>query len=142
MEEKIRLTWLLKIINNIFERELNNRTSKLELTPSQCSVLAFLNGNNNKEINPVHIEKEFCLKRPTVTGILQRLEEKGFIKIVQSEEDKRYKKISLTEKSNEAEELMTKNLNDMEQILYKNLTNEDKEELNRILNIMFKNLTE
>ena len=76
MDEKVRLSLLLKIVNNLFERELNNKISTLELTRTQCSVLGYLNRNGNKEINPRDIEKEFNLKRPTVTGILKRLEEK------------------------------------------------------------------
>ena len=140
MDEKVRLSLLLKIVNNLFERELNNKISTLELTRTQCSVLGYLNRNVNKEINPRDIEKEFNLKRPTVTGILKRLEEKEFIIMEQSEIDKRYKQVKLTYKSREIHNVMQKNLFEAENVLYKNLSEDDKKELYRILKIMMNNL--
>ena len=140
MNEKVRLSLLLKIVSNLFERELNNKISTLELTRTQCSVLGYLNRNVNKEINPRDIEKEFNLKRPTVTGILKRLEEKEFIIMEQSEIDKRYKQVKLTYKSREINNVMKKNLFEAENVLYKNLSEDDKKELYRILKIMMNNL--
>lgn len=140
MDEKVRLSLLLKIVNNLFERELNNKISTLELTRTQCSVLGYLNRNVNKEINPRDIEKEFNLKRPTVTGILKRLEEKEFIIMEQSEIDKRYKQVKLTYKSREIHNIMQQNLFEAENVLYKNLSEDDKKELYRILKIMMNNL--
>lgn len=140
MDEKVRLSLLLKIVNNLFERELNNKISTLELTRTQCSVLGYLNRNVNKEINPRDIEKEFNLKRPTVTGILKRLEEKEFIVMEQSEIDKRYKQVKLTYKSREIHNIMQQNLFEAENVLYKNLSEDDKKELYRILKIMMNNL--
>ena len=140
MNEKVRLSLLLKIVNNLFERELNNKISTLELTRTQCSVLGYLNRNVNKEINPRDIEKEFNLKRPTVTGILKRLEEKEFIIMEQSEIDKRYKQVKLTYKSREIHNIMQQNLFEAENVLYKNLSEDDKKELYRILKIMMNNL--
>ena len=86
------------------------------------------------------IEKEFCLKRPTVSGLTKRLEEKEFVLIEPKFNDKRYKRISLTDKSEEILELMEENLLNSEKILYKDLTDNDKNELYRILSIMFKNM--
>lgn len=141
MDEKIRLSILLKIVNNLFERHLNNKISIIDLTRTQCSILGYLNMNANKEINPRDIERKFNLKRPTVTGILQRLEEKSLVTIEQNKNDKRYKQIKLTKKSRELHEIMEKNLLDAEKILYKNLSEEDKNELYRILKIMFDNIS-
>lgn len=141
MNKKLRLSLLLKIVNNLFERELNNRISTIDLTRTQCSILGYLNRNRHKQINPGDIEKQFNLKRPTVTGILKRLEEKDFILIEQSKTDKRYKHITLTSKNEEVNKIMEKNLDEAEKILYKGLNPEDKKELYRILRKMMDNLT-
>ncbi|MDO5517771.1 MAG: MarR family transcriptional regulator, partial [Clostridium sp.] len=140
MDEKMRLSLLLKIVNNLFERELNSKISTLDLTRAQCSVLSYLNKNKDKEINPGDIERTFNLKRPTVTGILQRLEEKNFIIIEQRKNDKRYKQVKLTDKSKEIDYIMKKNLFEAEKILYKNISDKEKDELYRILKIMMDNL--
>lgn len=141
MDGKLRLSLLLKIVNNLFERELNNRISEINLTRTQCSILGYLNRNRDKQISPSDIEKQFNLKRPTVTGILRRLEEKDFIIIEQNEIDKRYKMITLTSKNNEVNKIMEKNLDKIETILYKGLSVEEKKELYRILKKMLDNLT-
>ena len=140
MEEEIRLSLLLKMVTNLFERELNNKVALMDLTHAQCVILAYLHRHRNKEIYLNDIEKEFCLKRPTVSGLTKRLEEKEFVLIEPKFNDKRYKRISLTDKSEEILELMEENLLNSEKILYKDLTDNDKNELYRILSIMFKNM--
>ena len=140
MCEEIRLSLFLKMVSNLFERELNNKVSLMDLTHAQCRILGFLNLNRDKEIYLNDIEKEFCLKRPTVTGIIRRLEEKEFILIEPKCNDKRYKRVVLTDKSEKILEIMEENLNNAEKILYKNLTDSDKSELYRILTIMFNNI--
>ena len=78
--------------------------------------------NSDREINPVDIERALNLKRSTVTGILQRLEEKGFIDLVaSSSKDKRFKKIVFTEKSEKHKMAMEKSLNQLEQKLFQNI---------------------
>ena len=138
-EEKVRLSLLLKMVNNMFERELNKKTYKIELTSSQCRIIGYLNMHKDKAINPIDIEREFCLKRPTVTGVLKRLEDKGFVEISKNSIDKRYKEIKLTDKANNLNDEMKENLLLSEKTLYKNLTEADKDELYRILNIMLNN---
>lgn len=142
MLNDIRISMLLKIVNNVFETRLNNASAGIDLTAAQCDILGFIHHHSERKINPIDIEKKFNLKRPTVTGILKRLEEKGFIEIKIDPQDKRYKQITLTEKSNIIHEQMMRNLKTQEEILYANLTDEDMENLKRILTIMLKNITE
>lgn len=140
MEEQMRLSLLLKTVNNLFERELNNRVSLMDLTNAQCGILGYLDRNRDKKIYLNDIEKEFCLKRPTVSGLVKRLEEKEFVIVEHKDNDRRYKQVILTEKSEEILEIMKDNLENTEKTLYKNLTEKDKEELYRILSIMFKTM--
>ena len=137
MEEQIRLSLLLKTVNNLFERELNNKVSLMDLTNAQCGILGYLDRNRNKEIYLNDIEKKFCLKRPTVSGLIKRLEEKEFVIVEHKDNDRRYKQVSLTEKSEEILAIMKENLENTEKTLYENITEKDKEELYRILSIMF-----
>ncbi|WP_055070248.1 MarR family winged helix-turn-helix transcriptional regulator [Clostridium massiliamazoniense] len=139
MSVDINLSLLIKIVGKNFDKCLNNRVSGLDLTSSQCKILGFLHLNDGKEVNPIDIEREFKLKKPTVTGLLKRLEEKGFISLEHSSKDKRYKQIILTEKSREHHELMKKNILEVEEIMYKGITEKDKEEMKRILQIIIKN---
>ena len=94
-----QIGFTVKQINNIYEKELNERLKKLGITSSQCAVLDYLFHTNKEEVNQRDVEKNLSLKNPTVTGILKRMEEKGFILIVPNASDKRKKNIYLTEKA-------------------------------------------
>lgn len=91
--------FMFKQINNVYEKEFNNRLRTLGITSSQCAVLDYLFGSSKEEVNQRDIEKALCLSNPTVTGILKRLDEKGFILSVPSNKDRRCKNIYLTEKA-------------------------------------------
>lgn len=99
MLENVRIGLMIKMLNNAFKQELNKEIASLDLSSSQAHVLGYLSHNQDKTIFQKNIEEQFNLKHPTVTGILQRLEEKGFIKQIPLETDHRYKQIILTEKS-------------------------------------------
>lgn len=143
MEFKYKKTSvLLKIVNNLIGREVNKKMSNIGLTSSQSEVLGFLNGNSDKVIYPIDIEKAFLFSRPTVTGILKRLEEKGFIELIQNPTDKRYKQIKVTEKSSKLFEEVDNRLELINKIAYKNVSKEEVEELDKILNKMLNNLTD
>ena len=89
MRECAPLGFKFKQIDNIYEKEFNNRLKKLGLTASQCAVLDYLFNSSADEVNQRDIEKALSLKNPTVTGILKRMEENGFVFIVPSTRDKR-----------------------------------------------------
>jgi len=91
---------MFKQINNIYEKEFNNLLRGIGITSSQCAVLDYLLGSSKD------IEKALSLKNPTVTGILKRLDEKGFILAVPSNQDKRCKNIYPTEKAYDIQKKM------------------------------------
>ena len=59
----------------------------------------YLFHTNKDEVNQRDVERALSLKNPTVTGILKRLDEKGFVLCVPNAKDKRRKNIYLTEKA-------------------------------------------
>ena len=91
--------FMIKQINNVFEKELNEKVKKLGLTSSQCAVLDYLFHTSKDEISQRDVERHLSLKNPTVTGLLKRLDEKGYILCVPNAKDKRKKNIYLTEKA-------------------------------------------
>ena len=89
MRERKTIGFLFKQINNVYEKEFNNRLKRLGITSSQCEVLDFLLQSSKDEVTQRDIERALNLKNPTVTGLLKRLDEKGFILSVPSGKDKR-----------------------------------------------------
>ena len=89
MQERMPIGFAFKQINNVYEKELSSRLRKLGITASQCAVLDYLFVSSKDEVTQRDIEKALSLKNPTVTGLLKRLDEKGFILIVPSNKDKK-----------------------------------------------------
>ena len=88
------------------DQEFNNLLRGIGITSSQCAVLDYLLGSSKEFVNQKDIEKALSLKNPTVTGILKRLDEKGFILAVPSNQDKRCKNIYPTEKAYDIQKKM------------------------------------
>ena len=86
------------------EKNLNKELEIIDLTSMQAHVLIYLYKNKNNIINQRDIEREFELTNPTVNGILNRLENKGFIakapkEKVDEEKEKLEKYIKLLEET-------------------------------------------
>lgn len=133
-----------KIINNYFENQLNLGLAEYNLTRSQMDVLILLKINEKKNIetNQKDIEKALSLKNPTVTGILDRLEDKGYIKRNVSSKDKRLKQITLTDTSNEILLKSRNHAKKIEEKILSSLTSEEKEELLQLLDKIKNNIKE
>ena len=99
MKERMPIGFMFKQINTIYEKDLNNLLKTVGITASQCAVLDYLFRSNEEVVNQRDIERALSLRNPTVTGLLKRLDEKGFILSVPNEKDKRCKNIYLTEKA-------------------------------------------
>ena len=93
MQKKRTIGFMFKQINNVYEKEFNNRLRTLGITASQCAVLDYLFDCEKEEVTQRDIEKGLNLRNPTVTGLLKRLDEKGYILSVPSNTDKRCKSI-------------------------------------------------
>lgn len=75
MQKKRTIGFMFKQINNVYEKEFNNRLRTLGITASQCAVLDYLFDCEKEEVTQRDIEKGLNLRNPTVTGLLKRLDE-------------------------------------------------------------------
>ena len=132
----------LCLIHNAFKEQRNRRLLRYDLTSSQMDVMVFLHLNQGKVIYQKEIEKWLQLKNPTVTGILNRLEEKGFISRTTNEQDKRYRRIALTEKGIAVLEEIGDELVSRDKKLYSCMTEEEREKMEELLDRILHNLKE
>ena len=72
-----------------------------EVTLMHGWIMGYLYHNQEKAIYQKTIESDFCIKRSTVTTILQLMEKKGYIRRAAVEGDARLKQIFLTEQGKE-----------------------------------------
>lgn len=132
----------LKMIHNTFEERRNKHLLKYNLTSSQQEILFYLGFHEGEPIHQREIEKWFHLKNPTVTGILNRLEEKGFIVRKTGETDKRFRMIELTEKSRCLMQEMREEMWQMNDKIYSCMTEEERSQLSGLLERILNTLAE
>lgn len=99
MESPRYLGHQIKLLSNAYEQAVNRNCELSGLTGSQAFLIAYLLKNQEKPIYAKTLEREFHLKHPTICGILQRLEGKGFITFSTDETDRRCRRIIPTAKA-------------------------------------------
>ena len=142
MQERMPIGFLFKQINTIYEKEFNNRLKKLGITASQCAVLDYLFNTSEEEITQKDIEKALNLKNPTVTGLLKRLDEKGFVLVVPSNKDKRCKNVFLTEKAYDIQRRMELNRKKIDKMLTLGMNKKEVAALEKMLKRVLYNVEE
>lgn len=142
MRERKTIGFLFKQINNVYEKEFNNRLKRLGITSSQCEVLDFLLQSSKDEVTQRDIERALNLKNPTVTGLLKRLDEKGFILSVPSGKDRRCKNIYLTEKAYDIQKRMEMERKKLDKMLTLGMTKKETDALYKMLNRVLYNIAE
>lgn len=121
MEERSSIGTLIKCVTNEYEKNFNKEATKLGLTASQCEVLYFLYESSEEYVNQKDIEIHLSLSNPTVTGLLKRLDEKGYVLVVPNSTDKRKKNVHLTEKFIEMERKIANSKKKMERELLRGM---------------------
>ncbi len=131
---------LLRYIYNQMERCRNLDFSNLDITSSQASVMLFLLKNRNRPVTQQSVQSALMLSHPTITGLMQRLEFKGFITRVACKDDNRCKYVVLTEKGLEIEKALKSNAKSMENRALKGLTTNELVILDHCLRTIAENL--
>lgn len=142
MQERITIGFMFKQINNVYEKEFNNHLRTLGITSSQCEVLDYLFSSGKEEVTQRDIEKALNLRNPTVTGILKRLDERGFILIIPSNKDRRCKNIYLTEKAYDIRKRMETDRKKIDKMLTLGMNKKEKAALKRMLERVLYNIAE
>ena len=124
---------LLKQIHDIMEKNANNVLREQDLTISQSGVLVLLDEKEGKTALFKELEKDFGVSQPTMVGILNRLEQKDLVEVLNDSEDKRIRKAHLTHKGADKCKEGYKHMNSAEAQLLKSLTDDEKKEFNRLL---------
>ncbi len=130
-------------LNNALIKQKNRHMSELDLTAIQADVLMYiLNHHETQEINQLDIQEVFKLTNPTVSGIVDRLEEKGFIKRVRSEKDARYRSLIPLPKGETLHPELKRSAEEAEKRFVRDMTPEEAAEFKRLLQIALKTAEE
>lgn len=131
-----------RLDNEIHSRMAVYRSEKGqgELTMMQSWILGFIYRNPEKEIFQKDIEAKFSIARSTATGILQLMEKNGYIRRVSLPRDARMKKLELTPKGVQMQEITIENIQRMENKLREGISKEDIDVFFRVIRKMRSNV--
>lgn len=131
------------ILSTRIKRRMRAASESMGLTDTQSRVLQYVwEQSRNGEVFQKDIEDEFGIRRSTVTQIIQLMERDGLIVRESVERDARLKKLILTEKSKQIQQIMQGNIWEMEEKLEENISPEEKEILFNLLHRISRNLAE
>lgn len=103
-----------------------------EVTVMHGWILKYLYDNRDKEVYQRDIEKQFGIGRSTVTTIIQLMEKRDLVCRRSVEHDARLKKVMLTAKGYQHNELVEKHIHRMHGLALAGLSEEEKAEYLRI----------
>ena len=123
---------LLRILHWCTDQSMTAALEKMDLTAAQGHIMGFL-AHQKQPPCPRDIEAEFHLSHPTVSGLLSRLEQKGFIELRTDPQDRRCKRIYILPKGRECHELMHRTIRENERRIVEGFTPEEQEQFGALL---------
>ena len=133
----------IAIINRAFRKRMDEKAASMGITSVQLRVLGSisrLEASGETEIHQNDLEQIEHVTHPAMTKLLQRLESKGFIQCVPSAKDRRYKKITCTDRSAGIHHVILAQDAEVLEEFCKNFTREQKEMLTQLTDLLLKNV--
>jgi DNA-binding MarR family transcriptional regulator len=122
------------VIGNKVRRFLDASFARIGLTGPQGAILHFVyTQGKHRDIFQRDVEAEFDIRRSSVTSVLQGLEQNGFIRRENVEDDGRLKKLTLTDKAVKISKHIAELLDKTNKMLIKNLEKQDIEYFDMLL---------
>ena len=121
------------------EQILNREVTQLDLTAAQGHVIGYLTHTPQPPCAR-DLESFFGLSHPTVSGMLSRMEAKGFIQLRPDEKDRRIKRIYLLEKGMACSVRIQEVLLDNERLIVDGFSEEEIKQFESYLHRAIENL--
>ena len=143
-QHDVPISLLFKIADVTFSKRLNSANEEYGLTGNQAQLLGTIRKCRKEmdEVFPSTLEERMHVSRPTMSGLLKRLEAKGFIIFAPSSKDKRYKQVLLTEKAEAVNQRIGEKIFETERKMLEGISEEDVEIARTIVKKMIDNISD
>jgi DNA-binding MarR family transcriptional regulator len=133
--ERRRIAKVVIDLSYQLKRDLDKAAAEFGLTRTQAVMLKFLETESIKrDVFQKDIEKEFRIRKSSVTSVIQLLEKNGYITRASVSEDARLKKIVLTDKAKTVNSVIGDELEKKEEKFYEILSKEEVDNFFVIMN--------
>jgi len=129
---------LIRMSNKI-KREIEKSPVIREISEAEARTLYFLLDRKEPTFQR-DIEEEYCMRPPSVSRLLSKMEADGLITRAQIESDGRFRRIEVTEKGRAYEDQVLRRLRNLEDVVTKGVTDEEIEEFCRVMSKISANL--
>ena len=116
----------MRILHWCCDQTMTEALNNMGLTASQGRLMAFLAHRGEQPTYAKDVEAEFHLSHPTVSGLLSRLEQKDFLELKTDPNDRRSKRIVISEKGMACHERMHAAIRENESRIVQGFTPEEK----------------
>ncbi len=140
LNKEPELLGLFRYLNKQLDLSFNARLENLGLTSQQGRIIFYIHRHNkilNEIIKQSDLERHFHLSKSTISGLVKRLTNNGFIEKADAHH---HFAISLTEKAKLTINNFKKANEEMRDKLLKGFSEEEKEKMKQSLKLMIENM--
>lgn len=139
MLKKKHPMFLMKMVSDRADAIFAQRVGKLRVTAPQCRLLMYLDSRGGAPVSQRELEHYLGVSHTTVKGLLQRLEEKGYVRTAFDSADKRVKHAYLTEAFYRLQMDARQSLQDFEEALTAGFSADEIDQLRSMLERIYQN---
>lgn len=140
MKKIHRYGMYFKRIHLDIEKEIHTKLSAYNLTKSQLDILNYLDQHRDQMTCQKDLQNYLHVSNATINGLVNRLEQNGYIYRITNSEDKRMVSIHPTEKANQIKDLFLTTIYNLEQKMMAHIAPDKQEELVNLLEQMIQNI--
>ena len=133
--------YMLRVLHSKTSQMVTQDLASMELTSSQGHIMGFISMCPQAPCAK-DIEENLKMSHPTVSGILSRLEKKGFLELRADPADRRCKRIYILPKGDACNETMRNTIDGFEQKIVKGFSETDKQQFTLLLTRAMRNLSD
>ena len=134
----------VRIVHNYIDKYFHTSWEKAGIEPTrmQCATLHYLRVHKEEDVFQKDLEAAFSISGATVTNILKVMEKDGLIVRVPMEKDARLKKLVMTEKGMQFDEVAHANVRRLESGMEKGFTEEEITRFREYLDRLTQNIVD
>lgn len=140
MKKIHRYGMYFKRIHLDIEKEIHTKLIAYNLTKSQLDILNYLDQHPDQMTCQKDLQNYLHVSNATINGLVNRLEQNGYIYRITNSEDKRMVSIHPTEKANQIKDLFLTTIYNLEQKMMAHIAPDKQEELVNLLEQMIQNI--
>ncbi len=131
----------LAVCGKLCKQRMDQKLQQYGVTQAQAQmILCLIRAEETGEMNQQEMGRQFQIKASTVNGIVERLEEKGFLTRVTDRRDNRRRCLAVTDKGRRLEAELDQRVGETEEMMLRGMTETEKQELRRLLDCVAENL--